>query len=132
MMEDNIIFSLNEIENENSNNIKYIQDFLNEGEFDENTNYTNTMSKNDAMYSQMVNYKENYTINQLYQICEYYGIAKVMKLNRFKKEDVISVLVNYESNVENQKNVLKRKQMWYYINELKNDKFMKKYVLWNF
>ena len=92
MMGDNIIFSLNEIEDDN-NNSQFIQDFLND-EFEEDTSYTNTMCKNDEMYSQIVNYKENYTINQLYQICEYYGIVKEMKINRFKKEDVICVLVN--------------------------------------
>jgi len=25
---------------------------------------------------------------------------------------------------------MKRKELWYYINELKNDKMMKKFVIW--
>jgi hypothetical protein len=55
-----------------------------------------------------------------------------MKLNRYKKDDVISILVKYENLIEKNEIVLKRKQMWHHITELKNDKFMKKYVLWHF
>jgi hypothetical protein len=36
----------------------------------------------------------------------------------------------FENNPENGAQVYRRKQLWYYINELKNDKFMKKFVLW--
>lgn len=126
MMEDNISFSLNEIEDDNdcNDNLNFFHEFL------DDTHHGNNVEQ-DFMYSQIVNYKENYTINQLYQICEYYGIVKEMKINKFKKEDVICVLVKYENNVENKAKVLKRKKMWYCINELKNDKFMKKYILWN-
>ena len=129
MMGDNISFSLNEIEDDNdnynnTNNLIFFNDLL------DDTHHGNNVEQ-DFMCSQIINYKENYTINQLYQICEYYGIVKEMKLNKFKKEDVILVLVNYENNIENKVKVLKRKKMWHCINELKNDKFMKKYILWN-
>ena len=30
----------------------------------------------------------------------------------------------------NKEIVLKRKKIWFYINELKKDKLMKKYILW--
>jgi hypothetical protein len=39
-------------------------------------------------------------------------------------------LVDFESNPLNNTIVLRRQEMWRYINILKNDKFMKKYVLW--
>ena len=130
-MNENIIFSLNETEYEGNEslNIDIIKQLLNnyDGE-----NINNDNVKHDNMYSQIVNYKENYTINQLYQICEYYGITKEMKLNRYKKDEVIAVLVKYENLIEKTEIVLKRKQMWHHITELKNDKFMKKYVLWHF
>ena len=33
--------------------------------------------------------------------------------------------------MENYEVVIRRKELWYYINELKNDKMMKKFVIWN-
>jgi hypothetical protein len=43
---------------------------------------------------------------------------------------MIDILVNFERNPINTDIVFKRQNMWFYINELKNDKFMKKFVLW--
>ena len=59
-----------------------------------------------------------------------YGISKEMKTNKYNKDVIINVLVDFENNPINIKIVSKRQSMWYCINKLKNDKFMKKYVLW--
>jgi hypothetical protein len=63
-------------------------------------------------------------------ICDYYGIAKELKANKYNKDLIIQYLVEYEINPINNDIVFKRQNMWFYINELKNDKFMKKYILW--
>ena len=80
---------------------------------------------------EIINYEVNYNIKQLLLICEYYKISKILKTNKCNKGDIIKSLVFFENNSTNYEIVLKRKQMWFYMNELKNDKFMKKYVLWN-
>jgi len=85
---------------------------------------------NDLMIPQMINYNENLTVKQLLIICEYYGFAKEIKMNKFNKEQIINFLVSFESDPNNSDIVCKRQNMWFYINELKNDKFMKKFVLW--
>jgi hypothetical protein len=36
----------------------------------------------------------------------------------------------FESEPDNAEIVLKRQIMWFYLNELKKDKFTKKFVLW--
>jgi hypothetical protein len=36
----------------------------------------------------------------------------------------------FENNSENIEMVLKRKQLWFFMGELKMDKFMKKFILW--
>jgi len=77
-----------------------------------------------------MDYELNYNVKQLLLICDYYGIAKQMKSNKFKKQDIINFLVHFETNPENIILVQKRKQLWYLMEELKNDKFMKKYILW--
>jgi hypothetical protein len=85
---------------------------------------------NDLIISQMLNYNDNLTVKQLLIICEYYGFAKEIKMNKFNKEQIINFLVSFESDPNNSDIVCKRQNMWFYINELKNDKFMKKFVLW--
>ena len=78
-----------------------------------------------------VDYKLNYTVKELLLICEYYGLAKELKfINKCRKDIIIHFLVDFESNPLNNTIVLRRQEMWRCINILKNDKFMKKYVLW--
>jgi hypothetical protein len=89
----------------------------------------NTIINMDNMYPEIVNYKINFTIKQLMQICEYYGISKNMKLAKANKDEIINNIVLFENNPDNYSIVIKRKLMWYYIEELKSDKFMKKFVL---
>jgi hypothetical protein len=67
------------------------------------------------------------TCKELSIICDYYGIINFKKC---KKEQLIYSIVNFESNPNNLTAVCQRKNMWFYMNELKNDKNMKKYVLW--
>jgi hypothetical protein len=88
----------------------------------------NLLFNNEFIIPQMVNYNINYNVKELFIICEYYGIAKQLK--KYNKEQIIESLVIFETNPQNSEIVNKRKNMWFYINELKNDKFMKKYVLW--
>jgi len=78
----------------------------------------------------MINYHENFTVKELLLICEYYGFAKDLKANKFNKEQIIDYLVAFETDIANTDIVFRRQNMWFHINELKNDKFMKKYVLW--
>jgi hypothetical protein len=86
---------------------------------------------NNDLYVQLIHYDLNYTVKQLLLICEYYGISKDLKNNKCNKTDILNTLIIYENNVENTEKVNKRKILWHYMNELKNDKFMKKFVLWN-
>jgi hypothetical protein len=76
-----------------------------------------------------LDYGLNYLIKDLLLICDYYGISKDIKKRKLKKEKIIHLLVNFEEDISNIKLVNKRKQLWYYMNELKNDKFMKKFIL---
>jgi hypothetical protein len=77
-----------------------------------------------------IDYDTNYSVKQLLLICEYYGLSKEVKTNKFKKQELILFLLDFEENIENSLIVYKRKQLWYFMEELKNDKFMKKYLLW--
>ena len=76
------------------------------------------------------NYTVNFTIKQLMVICEYYGLSKMLKSNKNNKEYIVNALVLFEKDYANQDIVFRRRNMWYFMAELKNDKFMKKYIIW--
>jgi len=86
--------------------------------------------EHDLMVPQFINYSENYTVKQLLLICDYYGIGKELKTNKCTKDVIIQILIDFEMNPINSDIVFKRQNLWFYMNELKNDKFMKKFVLW--
>jgi hypothetical protein len=76
----------------------------------------------------VLNYNLNFNVKQLLQICDYYGIAKTMRQQKCNKDEIIMMLVDFEASEENSEIVTKRQLLWYYVNELKNDSFMKKYI----
>ena len=143
MSDENILINIDEynIENINQNNnyddndddeneLETILKEIENSSFDFNSNsYMNSISVKDIMVK-ILDYDLNYNVKQLVLICEYYGIAKTVKANKFKKDEIISFLLEFEENPENYSIVYKRKQLWFFMNELKNDKFMKKYLLW--
>lgn len=122
---DNIFFSvIEEYEYQDDNNTELdLTELLNDV-------YKHDFTNDDLIIPQIINYNENYTVKELLLICEYYGVAKELKSNKCNKHEIIQFLVIYESNPLNTDVVFKRQNMWFYINEIKNDKFMKKYVLW--
>jgi hypothetical protein len=135
--DDNIHFFLddhNDIDNDhtlNETDINHIEKLMNDFEQvefeppnDEIVNY----DADDYTMALINNYNENYNVKDLIKICDYYGITKNMQ--KPKKIDIIYLILFFENAGENIQIVLKRKQLWHYINELKSDKMMKKYVLW--
>jgi hypothetical protein len=121
--EENIAISyfIDELENELEEEIN-IEEFMTEME--------NTEFNEDLTFPQMINYRENFTVKELLIICDYYGFAKELKNNKCNKEQIIEFLVSFESEHINDDIVIKRQNMWFYMSELKNDKFMKKFLLW--
>jgi hypothetical protein len=125
--QDNISFFLNEIEIIETDLVN-LEDVMNN--IEKLDTPMNKVIKNHDMVPYFVDYQMNYTVKQLLTICEYYGIAKICKMNKCTKEEIIHHLMVFESDLENREIVLQRKNLWFYLNELKNDKFTKKFVLW--
>ena len=122
-MGENIHFNIDEVHEETNVNFDEIMSNFENEMFDD-------YEIENILASQILNYQMNFTIKQLIVICDYYGISKEIKFNKATKIEVINALVYFENNSINEDVVLKRQNLWFYLNELKNDKIMKKYVLW--
>jgi hypothetical protein len=122
MTDDNIVITINEEDDTYREcgeiNLDYVNDFLSK------------VGEEDLRTPHILDYTENYTVKELILICDYYGFSKEIKANKLGKDLLIQCLVDYELEPVNAVNVEKRRNMWFFINELKNDKFMKKFVLW--
>jgi hypothetical protein len=102
------------------------------------TNNSSSLYEEDDILSEMKNYELNYTIKQLLLICDYYGVTKQaknceyygVKARTMKKNDIISLIIMFEKNINNIEIVMKRKELWFYLDTLKADKIMKKFVIW--
>jgi len=102
------------------NNEINLEDFISEIE----------MSENFLNVPIMSSYSVKLTVKHLLLICEYYGFSKEMKLQKYNKKQIIEKIVSFEAEPDNYNIVTKRHNSWFYMNELKNDKFMKKFLLW--
>lgn len=135
---DNISFFVDSDTNTNNNNEFNVSDITNKisnllttTTDDDNDDGHNDDGHNDddSMMPQILNYQLNFTVRQLVQICEYYGIAKEIKSNKFNKDETIQMLVVFENDQQNEDIVCKRRLLWFYADELKNDKYMKRYII---
>jgi hypothetical protein len=133
-LDENISYSLNECDYSFEQDkdqthipadISQIMDEFENIELQENNNVGDE-NLND-LYASISNYDENYSVKQLHLICEFYGI----KCGKVKKIDIIGEIIMFENDMNNIELVLKRNQFWNYMTELKADKFMKRFVLWN-
>lgn len=121
-----------------SENIKFSIDFLSDDKSNNSNDVINEINicsienekNDDYIVFDYYNYSNNYTVKELMLICEFYNIAKDLKSKKANKEMIINSIQIYENDPENYEIVAKRHNFWFYIQELKNDKFMKKFVLW--
>lgn len=70
-------------------------------------------------------YEENFTIKELSQVFQYYGLQK----NKMVKDEMLQLLLLFETDPVNQNVVERRMRLWQNIQELKTDPFFKKYIL---
>lgn len=106
--------------------IKYneIVNFVNE--LDASKNITNNQTNyDDNWYSLVVDYETNYTKKDLDKIAEYYEISKRKK----RKLDLCEEIALFELIPENEDLVNHRKLMWFYFEQIKTDKYLKKFII---
>ena len=110
------------------------------------------VSIEDRILALSLSYDTNYKITDLSKIAEYYSIpltklnnienaitnanatvnAKNKKKNvKKKKDELIKDIVEFEEDELNTNAVNRRKELWFYIDELKSDKYLQKHIIFN-
>lgn len=81
----------------------------------------------DQYVAHELDYRENYTVKMLGCIADYYDISK----RKLRKDDLIQEIVIFEQDPINIETVERRKKFWSYLEELKKDPYLSKYILFN-
>tara|TARA_B100001059_G_C17836133_1_gene588273 strand:+ start:5808 stop:6212 length:405 start_codon:yes stop_codon:yes gene_type:complete len=81
----------------------------------------------DDMAARELDYDTNYTKKDLVKIAEYYEIS----IRKKNKSVIISDIVIFESAIENTAIVERRRELWFYINEINEDKYLSKYLIFD-
>ena len=82
---------------------------------------------NDDYIALEIEYDTNYTKKDLEKIIDYYELDKRNK----KKGDLIEDIVKFETSISNIETVHTRKKLWSYIKEIKDDKYLSKYLIFD-
>lgn len=80
--------------------------------------------KMDCATAVSFDYEMNYTIKQLKHVAGYYGLKC-----KNRKVDIIQDIVLFEMDAANADEVGRRKRLFHYIDVLKNDEYLKSYVI---
>jgi len=76
----------------------------------------------------------NCKVDELKKIIEYYNVHDenfTYKLNKKRKDEIINVIFDYEKEIYNSDIVYRRKRLWFHLKELKSDKYLSKYIIFN-
>lgn len=114
-------------ENINNNEMNDVDSILNNENFFHDKDFHEEFQffDEDNIMAQHIDYFENYTVKMLQHIANYYKLPKT----KLKKEELIQLIIQFENQDENSEEVYNRKRLWHYINELKNDSYFSKFVL---
>ena len=77
------------------------------------------------IYASELDYNENYTKKQLDRIADYYQIPKRKK----KKAELVEEIVIFENDLSNYEIAERRKLLWFYMEEIKNDNYLSKFLI---
>lgn len=88
----------------------------------------------DKIIAFKLDYITNYTVQDLKKILDFYITHKdgaLIKIGKKKKNELIESIVDFELDNNNMELVCKRKRLWFYVKEIKNDKYLSKYIIFN-
>ncbi len=105
--------SYNNYNDNDENELETILNDINNFSYSEiENNNENDWYPTSDLIAKSIDYDTNYNVKQLLTICDYYGLLKEVKINKFKKPELILFLLDFEENMDNSLIVYKRKQLW--------------------
>ena len=121
---ENINYFLKEDESNNDSNNVILS-------FDEVEQFNCTINIHQLLPDVELYYKSNFNVKQITQMLTYYGIQKSTSNSKGKmtKDEMIQVLLFFESEPLNRERVQKRIRLWKNIQELKADSYFSKFIL---
>ena len=100
----------------------------NKGKHQENKEEIDSLINNESFFSDFEEEFEYFdSDNVMAQQMDYNNLPK----RKLKKEELIDSIVQFENAPENSAIVYNRKRLWHYLNELKNDSYFGKFVIFN-
>ena len=94
-----------------------------------NVNYGENFWEDETIVNQFITqqfyYDDTFTLKELYHIANYYDISKRKK----KKCELIDDIITFELDDKNSELVEQRKRLWFYVNEIKNDNYLSKFII---
>ena len=129
----NINYSIIVNNSSNQNEILDIEHLINEINAKEMSEKENNSTKsikqifenNSDEEADFIYYYTYSNVKELHKILDYYGLPK----SKLKKDELIQMIVLYENDINNIEIVQRRKLLWHYIEQLKNDSYFGKYIL---
>ena len=144
---ENMRFELEEKKTESTEDTGYFscselyEQFIdNQSDYEGNEHTDDINHAIDKGLAYQLDYQTNYKLSELVLIAEYYDIPikidgvidetgkKSRKKNK-KKDELIEDIVEYELLDDNRYIVEHRKRLWFYIDEIKNDNKLSKYLI---
>ena len=122
-MEENVNYKISETNKDVNVEYNDILDLVND--MDNNKLYEEGEDYSGEYAAYIYDYDYNYTKKELDKIADYYEITKRKK----RKMELIEDVVLFELDEHNDELVSKRKLMWFYFEQLKNDKYLKKFLI---
>ncbi len=117
-------------ENNNEDNLNSVNsDNNNDINFDDLINDIRNSICNDHKLALETDYNTNYNVKQLKQIIAYYKIQ--LDKRNLKKNDLINKIIIFELDNDNKNIVNRRKQLWFYMKQLKEDDNLNKFILFD-
>lgn len=110
------------IDNNYEDDIKKINEEIEKISLEENN-----FSDYDSAYAQILDYKTNYLKKDLIKIAEYYEIS----VRKKTKDKLIEDILSFENNPENCIILERRQTLWFYLNELMEDNYLRKYIIFD-
>lgn len=74
-----------------------------------------------------LDYMTNYTVKMLSHILDYYKLSK----RRLNKSEMVQIILIFEEDPANEVCVSTRRQLWKYMERLRNDEYLSKFILFD-